>query len=244
MTPVAFYILRTNYTIALVISDQIGVQLSNQNGDFKVSILPFRPQTNAFNAYPYTGIFKTSGNDWAGNVDKTMLNSTLDGQKCPSSNTIAALWNRFHYQPDSNGILLPAKNITEYHYVPEDFFPGESLPFNYSAVFCEPRYFQQKVTETVDAITLQIIGEPSIIGEKTSFDSGLNKTPLADIAASGGPTVSTAVFNVSEDLSSVDGHYLRAPDTARQMLSRQAFQTLLKNGTEKVIVNLDALYTV
>jgi hypothetical protein len=151
-----------------------------------------------FDNTPYTGLFMSHEDNLvpAANGYDPPDGFALSNKTCPNTHALLAVWNKFRYEDDGTGWLKkvgkPATNRNNYYGI-------STMPYNFSAMFCEPRYYSRDAQVVVDAATGNI-NSSMIRGGQISIDNQLTRTHFEYLMTIGKNTASTPAFNVSQDL--------------------------------------------
>jgi hypothetical protein len=179
---------------------------------------------------PYTGLFMSRGNYAYADIRNGVQNQILgtlslsdQNAQCHGQHKLLALWNRFPYQRNQDGLLIQQPGTDTGAWV---------IPNNFSAVFCEPKYYETPVEATVRAedgmVDTKLL---RILGERSSAWMKINSTFLEDYVAFGSQVAAAASMNVSQDYGLDDKNPFGVPDMITQMRTRPAFHDLLYNGS-------------
>jgi hypothetical protein len=148
---------------------------------------------------------------------------------CSNNHEFLAIWNR--YEGISEDVIACLNAPTE----DQDGKPitnlpdcmtgihGGTTPTNFSAVFCQPKYYEQSVEVTVDAAT-GLVSSALMLEASKPFDTGVNSTFFEHLATYGKHAAATAALNVSRDYGPFDDDPFGAPDVREIMRQRQQFQ--------------------
>ncbi|KAA8914876.1 hypothetical protein FN846DRAFT_915538 [Sphaerosporella brunnea] len=179
---------------------------------------------------PYTGLLMSHGKylyaDPRNGVQQ-QLASTLtlsdENAECHGQHTLLALWNRFPYQRNKDGFLVEQPGTDD---------GAWAVPNNFSAVFCEPKYYEVPVEATVLA-TNGTVNTTLLrnLGDKVSAFSKINSTYLEDYVAFGSAVTAAPSMNVSQDYGLNNQNPFGVPNMITQMRTRSAFHELLNNGS-------------
>jgi hypothetical protein len=190
-----------------------------------------------FSSAPYTAMLMSKtdylltsmlGNAYASSHSSPLtLSSPL--AMCENNHEFLAIWNRYEgisddviacltaptSDKDGNPILNLPDCMTGIH--------GGTTPTNFSATFCQPKYYKQTAQVTVDAAT-GLVNSALMLEARTPFDTGINSTFFEHLATYGKHAASTAALNVSRDYGAFDDDPFGAPDVREIMRQRQQFQ--------------------
>jgi hypothetical protein len=179
---------------------------------------------------PYTGLFMSGGNYVYADIRNGVQNQIMgtlslsdQNAQCHGQHKLLALWNRFPYQKNKEGLLIQQPGTDTGAWI---------IPNNFSAVFCEPKYYETPVEATVLAekgtVDTKLL---RILGEKSSAWAKIDSSFLEDYVAFGSQVAAAASMNVSHDYGLDDKNPFGVPDMITQMRTRPAFHGLLFNGS-------------
>ncbi|KAI5783625.1 hypothetical protein EDC01DRAFT_663782 [Geopyxis carbonaria] len=196
------------------------------------------PDAVVFDSAPYSSAFfgngsvaRKNGMYMDGDVMASALSlSNTEFSNCTRQNVMLAVWNKFPFYLDEKNDTL----------VQTGYFPSlrgdkarvtamGNIPNNFSAVFCEPRYYERPVEAKINAATGSI-KSTKFTGERTSISSAINSTFFEHLVTLGTQTPATPAFNVSEDHGQLDYNPFGVPDVSPILFQRPAF-TKMSNMT-------------
>jgi hypothetical protein len=190
---------------------------------------------NTFN-YPYTAMLMSYTDyrmssmlgEFASNLSSPFTLSSPYA-KCENNHEFLAIWNRYEGASDEVIACLDAptadKDGNPIPNLPDCFtgIHGGTTPTNFSAAFCQPKYYEQAAEVTVDAAT-GLVDSAIMLEARKPFDTGVNSTFFEHIATYGKHAASTPALNVSRDYGPFDEDPFGAPDVRDIMRQRPQFQ--------------------
>jgi hypothetical protein len=201
--------------------------LNSSTGAVMLSSFSDAPYTAMLMSYTDYRMSSMLGNFASSLSSPFTLSSAL--ANCSNNHEFLAIWNRYDGFSDDVIACLDAptsdKDGNPIPNLPDCFtgIHGGTTPTNYSAVFCQPRYYEQAVEATVDAATGRV-NSVQILAERKAFDSGINSTFFEHLATYGKHAAATAALNVSRDYGPFDDDPFGAPDVREIMRQRSQFQ--------------------
>jgi hypothetical protein len=192
---------------------------------------------NSFADAPYTGLLMSYtdyrlssmlGDSFASSLSSPFTLSSPFAN-CSNNHEFLAVWNRYEGASDDVIACLNAptedKDGNPILNLPDCFtgIHGGTTPTNYSAAFCQPKYYEQAVEVTVDAAT-GLVNSALMLEASNSFDTGINSTFFEHLATYGKHAAATAALNVSRDYGPFDNDPFGAPDVREIMRQRPQFQ--------------------
>jgi hypothetical protein len=185
---------------------------------------PYTAMLMSYTDYPMSSMLGT----YASSLSSPFtLSSPL--ANCSNNHEFLAIWNRYEGFSDEVIACLNAptsdKDGNPIPNLPDCFtgIYGGTTPTNYSAVFCQPKYYEQAVEVTVDAAT-GLVNSALMLEASNSFDTGINSTFFEHLATYGKHAAATAALNVSRDYGPFDDDPFGAPDVREIMRQRMQFQ--------------------
>ncbi|KAI5854475.1 hypothetical protein BZA05DRAFT_468136 [Tricharina praecox] len=150
----------------------------------------------------------------------TPFTLTSKQANCSNPHQIFALWNR------SDGMTVDGLDCgaeADGSSCTHEGADRGTTPENFAAVFCEPKYFEQSVQVTVDAVTGRV-NEALRLGSKRPFDAGVDSAFFESFATYGKLAASTPALNVARDYAPNDRNVFGAPDVRDRMAKFPQFQ--------------------
>jgi hypothetical protein len=186
---------------------------------------PYTAMLMSYTDYPLTSML---GNSFTSSLSSPFTLSSPFAT-CENTHEFLAIWNRYEGASDEVIACLNAPTSDEdgnpILNLPDCFtgIYGGTTPTNYSAVFCQPKYYEQAAEVTVDATTGRV-NSAVMLDVRKPFDTGVNSTFFEHLATYGKHAAATAALNVSRDYGPFDDDPFGVPDVREILRQRPQFQ--------------------